>query len=172
MGGEVRAELMSEKLGKDSWTKRLLKYVFARCGNCPRRLICWSRLFRDKARLAVEYRNAFDCEGNIPTNNPVGSFDAVQTIALMENCAGCDKLDTCVKDVIQSGEFPALVAATGTDLKKHEATIKKCAACPSRLPCWTGRLKRLGFDWRSKATAGKILLACVFVKPTVKEDKK
>ncbi|MDD5010259.1 MAG: hypothetical protein PHC68_17900, partial [Syntrophorhabdaceae bacterium] len=64
MGGEARANIVSEELGQSGIMKSLLKFILGKCGNCPFRIVCWSQLFPDKGELIMAYQKVFRCDGH------------------------------------------------------------------------------------------------------------
>lgn len=162
MGGEGRAEALSESLGMSKQVKKWLKFLFRKCGNCPFRIICWSELFPDKGVLIEAYRKVFFCEGY--KGEAKESFDGKQVVAFIKNCAPCKYLENCMVYILDSDEFIGMVEATSDDVRDHVKVLKRCAECPDNSRCWSGVLKEIGFGWHTSPRIVKIMMTCKFRK--------
>jgi len=167
MGGVERAKMVSESLGLSSFTKKFIRFLLEKCGNCPFRIVCWSQLFEDKGALIDEYRQVFRCDGNY-RGKAKQSFDGRQVVKFIKTCEPCKYLVHCMTHILDSDEFMGMVEATSDDVRLHVAVIKQCAQCPDNERCWSEILKRLGFGWASSPKVVGIMMKCKFKKEVVK----
>jgi hypothetical protein len=168
MGGEARAEVLSEQLGMNKTTKKFIKFLLGKCGNCAFRIVCWSQLFEDKGELINAYQKVFLCDGHYKGQSKE-SFDGKQVVKFITHCAihdaegkPCKYLEHCMCKILDSDEFMGMVEATDDDVMKHVEAIKRCANCPDNERCWSEILHGLGFGWASSPKVAWIMAKCKF----------
>ena len=163
MGGEARANQLSEELGMSGPVKKFLKFLLKKCGNCPFRIECWSGLFPDKGKLIMAYRKVFLCDGKYKGNFKA-TFDGKQVVKFIKNCAPCVYLEACSRKILDSDQFLGMTDATSIEIDDHLDTIRRCANCNDNEECWSEILNGLGFGWTSSPKIVKIMIGCKFKK--------
>jgi len=162
MGGEGRAEMEAERLGTSSFTKKFIKFLLGKCGNCAFRIVCWSKLFPDKGELIMAYQRVYRCEG-VYKGNAEASFDGKQVVKFINTCANCTKYrEHCMCKILDSDEFIGMVEATSDDVHLHVQALIRCSKCPDNERCWSEILKGLGFGWQNSPQIIGIIAKCKF----------
>jgi len=162
MGSKQRAAELSQKLAVSLPFRKILRYILDKCGNCPFRVGCWSKLFSDIGHVIEGYRGVFNCDGHCVFDGRE-TPDGRQAVMLLNICANCEYLRTCISSILNSREFVGLAEATSDNVELHIAVVKRCSVCKDNIRCWSGILKALGINWTKKFGAFyRIIFKCKY----------
>ena len=141
MGTPKRARSIVERMnptrfGLPGWVEDAIFNAFDKCGNCPHRIKCYTRLLgKRQDKIVASYKHFYDCEGEC--SKPVVEAGGVARLAAeqVRYCVlSCDKTDICIAHVLRTA-LPMLGPLTSPDRLEHIVRLRRCCACPQFESC-------------------------------------